>query len=114
MSVRKISSVVALAGLLKSIFVGGRFQKELPMDLTDNEGNKICRICKDDPQRWVPTPYSQSYAATRKLCTKKEWETMSTVEQINLCDCWEALAVMEYLDAAYDDGARFNIEEYEC
>ena len=39
---------------------------------------------------------------------------MDIVEQVKLCDCWEALAVMEYLDVGYDDGNRFEIDEYEC
>ena len=36
------------------------------------------------------------------------------VQQVKLCDCWEALAVMEYLDVGYDVGNRFEIDEYEC
>ena len=92
MTTRTIPSVVALAGLLKSIFVSGRFQKTLPIQIVDPKGNKVCEIHKEDPERWVRTNYKDSIACVR----------------------WEALAVMEYLDVGYDDGNRFEIDEYEC
>ena len=51
MTTRTIPSVVALAGLLKSIFVSGRFQKTLPIQIVDPKGNKVCEIHKEDPER---------------------------------------------------------------
>ena len=114
MTTKTIPSVVALAGLLKSIFISGRFKKDLPMQLVDPKGNNIAVIRAEDPERWIRTSYKDSIACTRKLCTRSEWDKMGIIKQINLCDCWEALAVMEYLDVGYDDGNRFEIDEYEC
>lgn len=114
MTVKKIESVTQLAGLLKSIFIGGRFYKDLPVEVQDGKGRAIITITAEDPSRWVPTPYQESFASTRKLCTKKEWETLSPAKQVDLCDCWESLAVMEYLDLAYDSGNRFEVADYEC
>lgn len=114
MTTKTIPSVVALAGLLKSIFISGRFKKDLPMQIVDPKGNPVCVIRAEDTERWIRTNYKDSLACTRKLCTRSQWDKMDIVQQIRLCDCWEALAVMEYLDVGYDEGNRFEIDEYEC
>ena len=114
MTTKPITSVVSLAGLLKSIFVSGRFKKDLPMQIVDPKGNAVCEIRTEDPERWIRTNYKDSIACTRKLCTRSQWDKMDIVQQVKLCDCWEALAVMEYLDVGYDVGNRFEIDEYEC
>ena len=83
------------------------------MQIVDPKGNKVCEIHEEDPERWIRTNYKDSIACTRKLCTRSQWDKMDIVQQVRLCDCWEALAVMEYLDVGYDDGNRFEIDEYE-
>lgn len=57
MTTKTITSVVSLAGLLKSIFVSGRFKKDLPMQIVDPKGNAVCEIRTEDPERWIRTNY---------------------------------------------------------
>ncbi len=90
MTTKTITSVVSLAGLLKSIFVSGRFKKDLPMQIVDPKGNAVCEIRTEDPERWIRTNYKDSIACTRKLCTRSQWDKMDIVQQVKLCDCWEA------------------------
>jgi hypothetical protein len=113
MATRKVTSVAELAGILRTIFLLGKTEK-LPLRITDPHGKFICEIEKNDPSRWVKTPYADSFACTKQLCTKQEWDRMSMAKQFELCDCWEALAIFEYLHVSYDAGHRFQIEDYEC
>ena len=99
MTTKTITSVVSLAGLLKSIFVSGRFKKDLPMQIVDPKGNAVCEIRTEDPERWIRTNYKDSIACITQAVLRARSGTRWTLsQQVKLCDCWEALAVMEYLD----------------
>ena len=113
MTTKKVTSVAELAGILRTVFLLGK-KDSLPIRITDPKGRYICQIEKDDPSRWAKTAYADSFAFTKKLCTKQEWERMSMAKQLELCDCWEALTIFEYLHVSYDEGNRFDIEDYEC
>ncbi len=114
MTTKKITSVADLAGILRTIFLLKKNREQLPIRITDTKGAVICDVTFEDEYKWVETPYSQSFAFTKKLCTKEEWNKMTPAQQVELCDCWDALAIFEYLHVAYDKGRRFRIRNYEC
>ncbi len=108
---KQIACISDLAAILRQQFARGFYDDKLPLMIYDPYGVKICEICKDDPEKWVKTPYEYSIAASRKLCSKKRWAQMSIVEQVELCGCWYELAIEAYLDPAYEAGADFEIED---
>lgn len=106
---KKIHSVEDLAGILRQQFLNGFYDKQLPLEVLDPHGTLICTIKAEDSEKWVRTPYEYSFASTQKLCSRQQWEEMTTPQQVELCDCWYALAVCEYLEPALDEGKEFDL-----
>lgn len=113
MTIKKVASVTELASILRTIFLFHK-KENLPMKILDPDRQYICVIQNNDETQWIKTPYNDSFAYTKKLCTKQEWDRMPIAKQVELCDCWEALAIFEYLHKSYDSGNRFHIQDYEC
>ncbi|MGI6031080.1 MAG: hypothetical protein ACOX7F_06215 [Eubacteriales bacterium] len=109
--IKKITCVEDLEGILRQQFLRGFYDASLPLEIQDAEGRPICTIRKDDPDRWQKTPYEYSYAASKKLCSQQRWDSMHITQQIELCDCWYALAVSEYLEPAVEAGREFDLAD---
>ena len=108
---KQVNCISDVAAILQQQFIKHFYDKNLPIEIFDPYGVKICEVQKDDDKKWVKTPYEYSFAASRKLCGRKKWESMSAAEQVELCDCWYELAIAEYLDPSYDLGVEFEIED---
>lgn len=106
---KKIHSVEDLAGILRQQFLNGFYNDQLPLEVLDPHGTRICTVKAGDSEKWVRTPYEYSFASTQKLCSRQQWEEMTTPQQVELCDCWYALAVCEYLEPALDEGREFDL-----
>lgn len=110
-TMKQIDCISDMAEILRQQFIHHFYDGKLPLEIYDPYGAKICDVCQGDEKKWVRTPYEYSFAASQKLCSRKKWESMTTPEQVELCECWYELAISEYLDPAYDSGVDFDIED---
>ncbi len=111
MTQKQVNCISDVAEILRQQFLNHFYDGKMPIEIYDPYGVKICEVQDKDDKKWVKTPYEYSYACTKKLCSKKKWNSMSTPEQVELCDCWYELAIGEYLDPAFDSGVAFEIED---
>ena len=108
---KQVNCISDVAEILRQQFIHHFYDGRLPVIIYDPYGVKICEVNAGDDKKWVKTPFEYSFAATRRLCSKKKWDSMSAAQQVELCDCWYELAIEEYLDPAFDAGAGFEIED---